>query len=464
MSIVALARKPLIKWASTACALALVAGLVTFVYLPARTTYVLEVNGQGLGLIHGKSLVNRALTEIAAAAGKELGRPVRAGRQVMLVRYINTPTEATQPELADVAAIEAALNGASILVTDGFMITVGDEPIVGLLDKGEAQAVINDLKAEEAARIQKRGATVDSLEFEQKVVVAAGPVPLDKLRTKDEAKQILARGTDKVVGYVVSRGDSLWSIAQSHGLSVDTLLKANPQLPGNGAIKPGEQLSLTASEPIISIVSVETKTVKEWIQFATQVEADPDLWPWQTVVKQPGVGGAKEVTYRIERRTADSKETTTVVSEKLLSEPKTQIELRGTKQAPALGTGAFYWPLSAGQITSGFGWRGRGYHTGVDIAAPRGTEVEAADSGTITLLGWDGRYGKAIMIDHDGGRTVTLYGHLNAYADGLKQGSKVEKGQLIGFVGSTGNSTGPHLHFEVRIDGKPSNPMSYFPK
>jgi murein DD-endopeptidase MepM/ murein hydrolase activator NlpD len=124
------------------------------------------------------------------------------------------------------------------------------------------------------------------------------------------------------------------------------------------------------------------------------------------------------------------------------------------------GAGQFSWPVT-GTITSPFGWRSNPFggapemHPGLDIAAPTGTTVTAAASGTIIMAQWYGGYGNYILIDHGGGYS-TGYGHLSAIY--VSNGQAVKRGQAIGAVGSTGNSTGPHLHFEVRIDGKPVDP------
>jgi murein DD-endopeptidase MepM/ murein hydrolase activator NlpD len=122
--------------------------------------------------------------------------------------------------------------------------------------------------------------------------------------------------------------------------------------------------------------------------------------------------------------------------------------------------GAFSWPVT-GTITSPFGWRSNPFggspefHQGLDIAAPSGTTVTAAAGGTVIMAQWYGGYGNYILIDHGGGYS-TGYGHLSAIY--VSTGQNVQRGQAIGAVGSTGQSTGPHLHFEVRIAGKPVDP------
>ncbi len=140
-------------------------------------------------------------------------------------------------------------------------------------------------------------------------------------------------------------------------------------------------------------------------------------------------------------------------------------ELAGQQAPPAANVGApgtFSWPAS-GAITSPFGMRndplGHGFrmHSGVDIAAPMGSTITAAATGRVIFAGWYGGYGNAVIIDH-GGSTSTLYGHCSQVF--VASGQDVERGQAIGAVGSTGESTGAHLHFEIRINGVPVEPTS----
>lgn len=127
------------------------------------------------------------------------------------------------------------------------------------------------------------------------------------------------------------------------------------------------------------------------------------------------------------------------------------------------GTGSMVWPVS-GPITSSFGWRTnpisghKEYHPGIDIGVAYGTPIKAADSGTVIAATWYTGYGNVIIIDHGKG-VSTLYAHQSSLAVG--SGAHVSRGQTIGYVGSTGYSTGPHLHFEVRVSGSPVNPLGY---
>jgi murein DD-endopeptidase MepM/ murein hydrolase activator NlpD len=115
------------------------------------------------------------------------------------------------------------------------------------------------------------------------------------------------------------------------------------------------------------------------------------------------------------------------------------------------------WPVDA-PITSPFGWRWGRMHTGVDLGAPYGTPIKAAAAGTVIYAGWLGGYGNLTVIDHGGG-LATAYAHQSSIA--VAVGQQVAQGEIIGNVGSTGHSTGPHLHFEVRVNGQPVDPLGY---
>jgi murein DD-endopeptidase MepM/ murein hydrolase activator NlpD len=143
---------------------------------------------------------------------------------------------------------------------------------------------------------------------------------------------------------------------------------------------------------------------------------------------------------------------------------ETMLRNRGSQTAIA-STGSMIWPAS-GPITSPFGWRvhpifgTQRFHSGIDIGAEYGDAIRAADNGVVVFADWMGGYGKAVIIDHGHGIS-TLYGHQSQLL--VSEGQRVNKGDIIGRVGSTGYSTGPHLHFEVRQNGTPVNPVGYLP-
>jgi len=129
----------------------------------------------------------------------------------------------------------------------------------------------------------------------------------------------------------------------------------------------------------------------------------------------------------------------------------------------AKGSGNLRMPLRA-SITSPFGWRRhpifgvRKFHTGIDLAGPNHSAIKAADSGNVLFTGWYGGYGRVVIVSHGKGM-ATLYAHLSRIA--VSEGENISKGDVVGYEGTTGFSTGPHLHFEVRVNGKPNNPLNY---
>ena len=156
-----------------------------------------------------------------------------------------------------------------------------------------------------------------------------------------------------------------------------------------------------------------------------------------------------------------------IINENLAASKEVEQMIRNSRYRPASpalsGGGALNWPLG-GPITSPFGWRvhpitgASRFHSGIDIGGDYGDTIHAAGAGIVSYAGWISGYGYAVIIDHGGGIS-TLYGHNQALL--VSEGQSVSQGQAIAECGSTGNSTGPHCHFEVRVDGEPVDPMGY---
>jgi murein DD-endopeptidase MepM/ murein hydrolase activator NlpD len=168
--------------------------------------------------------------------------------------------------------------------------------------------------------------------------------------------------------------------------------------------------------------------------------------------------GAKRVTVRIVA--TDSAGNRSARNVAVLLQPDAMVDTGGGS-GPGIGIGSVHlsWPLS-GPITSGFGNRWGRHHDGIDLGVPTGRPIGAAAAGRVTYASWMSGYGNCTIIDHGGG-VSTLYGHQSKLK--VHVGQSVSRGQVIGLVGSTGNSTGPHLHFEVRIGGTAHNPLTYLP-
>lgn len=256
--------------------------------------------------------------------------------------------------------------------------------------------------------------------------------------------------------YTVKQGDSLWSIANQYNLNVDTIVGCN-SLRNINMLKLGLELRIPNQDGIFVKVTKNVTLSKladkhgstlDDVIIANRVD-DPKkinvgqeiFLPGGKIVEVVRVENTRRRNVRSNRRSSSSRKRGKTTSHQRLS-----------------------WP-TAGRISSPFGWRRnpfggkrRRFHSGLDIAAPRGRSILAASGGRVVHSGWMSGYGKTVVIVHSNGMS-TLYGHCSSLV--VKRGSIVRRGQLIARVGSTGRSTGNHVHFEVRINGRPVNPIKY---
>ena len=199
--------------------------------------------------------------------------------------------------------------------------------------------------------------------------------------------------------------------------------------------------------------------------YPVEYTDDASMYQGEYKVTSPGVYGKADITANVTYINGTETERQ-IVASATLSQPVTEYQIRGTKERPSwFPTGSFGWPCS-GVITSYFGPRNTGirgastYHEAIDIANSYGTPIYASDGGTVIYAGWMGGYGYLVKIDHGNGY-VTYYGHNSSLL--VSVGEHVHKGQQIARMGSTGNSTGNHCHFEVRYNGVAKNPLNYLP-
>ncbi|MBQ1888978.1 MAG: peptidoglycan DD-metalloendopeptidase family protein [Firmicutes bacterium] len=215
---------------------------------------------------------------------------------------------------------------------------------------------------------------------------------------------------------------------------------------------------LASDTPKLTIKTTELYTYYESIAFGTRYISNSDMYTDETELVSEGQYGRQENVVQITRLNGEEVDRSLISSEKI-AEPVAEVYYKGTKKIPVrTGTGTFAYPMRTYTITSRFGMRWGRMHTGVDFAAAMGTKIYAADGGTVSFAGWKGGYGNLVIVDH-GGFYQTYYAHCSEML--VSEGDQVYQGQNIALCGSTGNSTGPHLHFEVRYKGDPYNPLDY---
>ncbi|NLZ53715.1 MAG: peptidoglycan DD-metalloendopeptidase family protein [Thermoanaerobacteraceae bacterium] len=324
-------------------------------------------------------------------------------------------------------------------------------------DKDTAENVLEQVKQH---YISQTPGELIKLEVAEKVKLVERYVYPNEVISSEEATNLILKGGVETRTYEVVEGDNLWSISRRENIPLDELIKANPQLKSEHELALGDIINLTEIKPLLNVSLVKKVTYEESIPYKTEIVKDDSMWTWDQKVKQSGENGSKEVAAEVLFKNG-IKVSEKVIGEKVLKEPVTRIVARGTKAEVAFrGSGRFVWP-TVGQITSPFGQRGREFHTGIDIAQSRGAPVRASNSGTVTFAGWRGGYGNLVIINHGGG-IETYYAHNSAI--NVSVGQQVEKGQQIAKVGSTGRSSGNHVHFEIRVNGSPVNPLNYLNK
>ena len=220
----------------------------------------------------------------------------------------------------------------------------------------------------------------------------------------------------------------------------------------------GQVLVVTMPEPELSVIWTETTRKDEVFDLPIEYIYNDDWYTSKAeTLRQPSAGYHETVSL-ITRKNTDV-ESSEILYEEVGVEAVAKLVEKGTKVPPT-----YIKPLAGGRISSGFGRRGSPggigstNHQGLDIATPTGTTIWAASAGTVTHAGWAGGYGYLVTIRHPDG-WETRYAHLSRVL--VSVGQYVNQGQTLALSGSTGNSTGPHLHFEIRINGVAQDPRNY---
>nr|WP_272495825.1 M23 family metallopeptidase [Bacillus pinisoli] len=363
------------------------------------------------------------------------------------------------------------------IVAEAYSIVVNEEPVAFLDSKEGAEEVIKSMKLqyvseEVLSELESRDAdaTLPTLTvgqsrildvtFNEKVSVSEQKVSPNEILTVEEAVTYLTKGALEEQKYQVQDGDVLGSIATKHDLSLDELLALNSGLKEDSLIKPGQELNVTALKPFLNVIVKEETYSSQSIPFGTEIVENKDKPKGEKKVKQEGQNGEKLVNSITTRQNGSVIEQETI-SEEVVKEPIAKIVEKGTKVIPSRGTGSFAWPAVGGYISSYMGYRWGRMHKGIDIARPSNRSILAADNGTVVQASYDGGYGNRIVINHNNG-IKTTYSHLSSMS--VSVGQTVQRGQAIGVMGATGNSTGIHLHFEVYKNGSLQNPMDYIGK
>lgn len=296
------------------------------------------------------------------------------------------------------------------------------------------------------------GSTIS--EPQQITSIGAGGTALTKptiiSETPERPQPATPTTRDAIAVHTVQSGETIGNIAQRYSVSIETILWAN-SLTARSYIRPGDKLKILPTTGVMHKVQRGDTVGKIARKYSAKEE---DI----IRVNQLKPNGT-DIIIGEELIVPNGKPIAAVVVPRQTSQINNPV--RGVISAPPPSVSApagsnYVWPTAVRRITQYFGLR----HTGVDIAGPIGTPLYAAKAGTVirSQCGWNGGYGCYVILDHGGGVT-TLYAHASKLY--VSVGEDVEQGQVLALMGSTGRSTGPHIHFEVRVNGKRDNPLKY---
>ena len=484
--------------------------------------YTLMVNGHEMGRVDDKEtadkLFNKARREVASKS-KELvlidAEPELVGEEVLrgktdpddvvvqnLVRELESSVKATMQRsytikideyMVNVASeedvislLEASLNRYEetgkfgvqltrdskrqlpVLVPVVYKTTPEEEPVKEITADeylggdgifGAFDNVLENVVVELEPDFDDYDYSINKMSFVNTVEVVESYLPSNEIKKLEVAIDEVTKDKEQKTIYEVVGGDTLSGISNKTGISVDDLVALNDNLEtANSTIHIGDELTITVPKPELS-VTYESLSYYEGTYEAEVIYIYNDDWytTKEVILQEPTSGYHKAV----EKTTYVNDDITSseIIKEEIIVEAVPKIVEKGTKIPPT-----YIWPCSSWRITSGFGSRAatiRGmtsYHQAVDIGCPIGTSVWASCGGKVVHAGWMSSYGYCIFINHPDGRQ-TRYAHLSRVL--VSAGQNVVQGQKIALSGNTGVSTGPHLHFEMRMNGRAVNPLNY---
>ncbi len=349
-------------------------------------------------------------------------------------------------------------SGEEIIEATGLYV---DDTFYGATTDGEAlRAAVEAIKAPYVEQYPNA-----EIQFVQDVQLRDGLYLNESVEDFSALQNLFSQPVAGQKNYTVQEGDTPWTIALANNITVDQLYALNPQLDNGNYMVPGMSLVISQSVPFLRVQAVQTEVVQSTIPYETITTEDNTIRAGQTKVTQKGVEGLQETTYQVTYIDGQEASRVQVGESVVLSEPVDELVSKGTyvsteglNRVPT-GSGTMIFPIGSGFTYMSRGFWGVYSHNGLDLCAAYGTPIFAAQSGVVVYAGQTaGGYGIHVQINHGGG-VQTLYGHCSALA--VSVGQYVTQGQVIAYVGSTGNSTGNHCHFEVIVNRTRVDPSPY---
>ena len=420
------------------------------------TAYEYSYNGQKLGLVKEKDDVLQITDLVQGALTEEKNMKIVIDAKDDITFHRKLALDESQIDNSE--QVLKRLTYMGDLKVKAIGIYVDGKKIGAVQDRKTAKKVLKDV----ADKYTKKGDNIEieKVSFLEKVDIDPCSTDLEDLHSEEEMVDLLCTSGEKETVHKVVAGDTLHSIAKKYDVWEDQLLADNKGI-NSKKLEVGSNIIVKQQAPVLTYEVVEKITYDKVIEHKVEEQKSADIYEGMTETQQAGSDGLSEITARVTLQNGKKVEEEDLVTT-VKEEPVTEVVLVGTKERPpTVGSGKYIWPLKDSFTqSSGFGSRWGRQHKGIDLAVSVGTTVYAADGGTVVEAQYSGSYGNVVMIDHQNGQE-TRYAHNSKLL--VKKGDKVYQGQPIAKSGNTGRSTGPHVHFEIRINGEPRNPLNYLP-
>jgi len=449
--------KPKRKFKISLPVLFIVGFLVIFTLILAlnfQIAYSVTINDQYVGIVTTKSSLNSTINDIETVtntASDGTSTPLQSATKPIIIKK-GTETEdfdLRQNILAICPNVEKA-----------YAIYVNNALVCACSTESDAFDALNGVKE------QYDTGTLLSINFLDDVATRNEYVPSNQVESITDAVKMLNGQTSHREVYTPTADEELANIAQRFSMTLDELSGMNQNL--SDIVPAGTQVNVLNTQANIRVQTTAIETYTKAISYGTDEENDNNLPIGSRVLASSGQTGSE-----IEKATVTYingiEQNRQPISDTVTSQPVNEVYKIGTLnngQASIVSSALFIWPAVA-VITSPFSLSrvnpvtGKVEpHPGIDIGATYGTNVLAAASGTVTLAAWDSGYGNCIRIK-SADPYSEVYGHLSEFD--VKEGQQVTQGQTIGKVGATGEATGPHLHFEIRVNNNPVDPITLLP-
>ncbi|WP_407268507.1 peptidoglycan DD-metalloendopeptidase family protein [Radiobacillus sp. PE A8.2] len=414
------------------------------------TIYHVSINSEYIGTVSDKGIVEKAINKLVKEQQQQYKDDILVPAQ-----DINFIQEMTFRPVTNDKYIEDWIKSNIQIGTEATKLAFGKYALY-VKNDDYAEKVLETIKNKYVKNKHENSELIE-VSFSEKPILSQATIQPDKVLEIKEAIKYITKGTVKDRIHIVEKDDVLSRIAVKYALTTEQLLKLNPNLSEDTVLQIGQEINVTDYKSLLDVNVKQKLTSNEDIPYETEIIKSDAMFKGESTIKQNGTKGEKTVTYLIIQKngTNSSKE---VIKEEIRKQPVKEIVIEGTKVVPSRGTGDFSWPTVGGIVTSPMGPRWGTIHKGTDIAGVSDRSILAADNGTVTFTGWDGGYGNKIVIDHNNGYK-TIYAHLQSI--NVKPGQTVAKGTKMGVMGTTGNSTGVHLHIELYKNGRLKDLQDY---